>query len=595
MAAVNLKLKHRWRKGFLKSRRDALEFSQAADQQIEKLLLRRFDRLLSVRRFVFLWTLLFVVLILATFFQFRALSSYYQTLQPAPGGIYTEGEVGTFTNANPLYAASAPDRTLSRLVFAGLLKYDSGNNLVGDLAKDWLLGPASTRYIVHLKKDLSWHDGQPLLARDVIFTFNTIKDIQAQSSLYNAWKDIAISQDGDHTVIFDLPNPLASFPYSLTTGIIPSHLLKDIPAPRLRSAQFNSSPIGAGPFFWKFVEVLGSPGTDREQRITLAAFDKYAGGRPKLDGFNMRFFSDKRQLIAAFTKKQINAMSGLESLPDELSSDKSVQLYSTPMTSAVMAFFNNSRGALSDVNVRRALASGVDRSQLVNITGRPTELVDGPLLRGQLGYNASIAQRGYGPDQANQLLDQAGWRRGDKNLRHKNGSVLELSVRSQDTQQYSMTTQFLQQQWEQLGIKVNVTYFSGEDLQGQIIASHDYDILVYGISIGVDPDVFAYWYSSQASITSQGHSNLSEYKSSAADEALEAGRTRTDNAIRAVKYKAFLNAWTADAPALALYQPNYIYVTRGQLYGYNRKAMNTTADHLYNVENWMIRQKKQTQ
>ncbi len=591
---VDDETKRRWRRGLKKSRADAVELSQQADQQIEKLLLRRFDRLLSVRRFVFLWTMLFVVLIVWTFFQARGLSAYYQSLQPVPGGIYSEGIVGTFTNANPLYASSAPDRAISRLVFAGLLKYDNGNNLVGDLAQDFVLGPAQTHYTVHLKKNLTWHDGQPLTAADVVFTFNTIKNIQAQSSLYNAWKDIAVAAPDARTVSFDLPTPLASFPNSLTEGIIPAHLLKNIPAASLRSAPFNAAPVGAGPFAWKFVEVLGSPTTARQQRITMAAFNKYAGGRPKLDGFNLITYSDEKLLVSAFKKKQINAMSGLESIPGELAKDKSVQLYSVPLTSAVMAFFNTSHSLLGDINIRRALAAGVQRQPLVNITGRPTQLVDGPLLRGQLGYDPAITQRGYNLDQANQLLDQAGWTRGDSNLRYKNGQVLEVSLRSQETQEYSLTTQYLQQQWEKLGVKVNVTYYSGDDLQGQIISSHDYDILVYGISIGADPDVFAYWDSSQASTTSQGHSNLSEYKSTAADEALEAGRSRTDNTIRVVKYKAFLTAWTADVPALALYQPNYIYITRGPVFGFSRKADNGAADRFYNVENWMVRQKRQT-
>ncbi len=595
MAVIDIKTKRRWRRDFHKGRRGALELGQQADQQIEKLLLRRFDRLLSVRRFVFLWTLLFVVLIFWTFFQARSLSFYYQSLQPVPGGIYTEGIDGTFTNANPLYASSAPDRAASRLVFAGLLKYDNNNNLVGDLAQDWVLGPAQTHYTLHLKKNLTWHDGQKLTADDVVFTFNTIKDIQAQSVLYNAWKDIAVAAPDANTVTFDLPTPLASFVHSLTVGIIPSHLLKNIPAASLRSAPFNAAPVGAGPFAWKFVEVLGSPTTDRQQRITMAAFDKYAGGRPKLDGFNLITYSNEKLLVSAFKKKQINAMSGLETIPGELAKDKGVQLYATPLTSAVMAFFNNSHGIFSDANIRRALVSGVDRQPLANITGHPTQLVDGPLLRGQLGYDPGLTQRGYNYDLANQLLDQAGWARGDKNLRYnKNGQVLELSLRSQDTQQYSLTTQYLQQQWEKLGVKIDVTYYSGDDLQSQIISSHEYDILVYGISIGADPDVYAYWNSSQASTTSQGHSNLSEYESTVADEALEAGRSRIDEALRVVKYKAFLTAWTTDAPALALYQPNFIYITRGPVFGYARKTDNTAADRFFNVENWMVRQKRQT-
>jgi ABC-type transport system substrate-binding protein len=106
--------------------------------------------------------------------------------------------------------------------------------------------------------------------------------------------------------------------------------------------------------------------------------------------------------------------------------------------------------------------------------------------------------------------------------------------------------------------------------------------------------MFAYWDSSQASITSQGHLNLSEYKNSTADQALQAGRTRADPQTRIIKYDEFLKVWRTDAPALGLYQPNLLYITRGPVYGYERKALNSVADRFYNVDNWMIRQKRQS-
>ena len=106
--------------------------------------------------------------------------------------------------------------------------------------------------------------------------------------------------------------------------------------------------------------------------------------------------------------------------------------------------------------------------------------------------------------------------------------------------------------------------------------------------------MFPYWDSSQASINSQGHLNLSEYKSSSADQALQAGRTRADAKLRAVKYQEFLKAWRKDAPALALYQPNFLYISRGPVYGYESKAFNSAADRFYNSDQWMIRQKRQS-
>jgi ABC-type transport system substrate-binding protein len=86
---------------------------------------------------------------------------------------------------------------------------------------------------------------------------------------------------------------------------------------------------------------------------------------------------------------------------------------------------------------------------------------------------------------------------------------------------------------------------------------------------------------------------LSEYKSTAADQAIECGRTRADPAIRAVKYKTFLTQWVKDLPAMPLYQPNYLYITRGPVFNYERTSANAPADMYYGANDWMVRQKRQ--
>jgi peptide/nickel transport system substrate-binding protein len=594
LPSVNDDTKKRYLHRYRRQRRGAVELGHQADQKIDRLLLRRFDRLVSVRRFVIIWVGLFVVLFFATFAQFRGLSRYYQSLQPVPGGIYSEGIVGSFTNANPLYSAGSADTAIGRLVFSGLFRYDTSNILVGDLAKNYQLDDTQKHYTINLRKGVKWHDGKPFTADDVVFTYKTIQTLGAQSALYSSWRDITVAKKNDLTVTFDLPNSLSSFPYALTNGIVPAHLLKDVPPEQLRSVSFNTNPVGTGPFKWRFVEVTGTTVGDRHQKITLEAFNHYWQGRPKLDGFNLLTFSDDNQLISNFEQKQINAIGGLENLPDKLSRDKSVQAYVTPLTSSVMTFFNNSRPPFSDAKVRQALVSAVDRRRALKLTPFATTIADEPLLRGQLGYDSSLAELPYNPDYANQLLDQAGWVRDTNGQRAKAGQPLAFALSSQDTQNYSLTAKFLQRQWAKIGVKVDVNYYSGDELQSGIIANHDYDALLYGISLGVDPDTFAYWDSTQASVTSQGHLNLSEYKSTAADQELEDGRTRSDAQLRTVKYKAFLTAWKNDAPALALYQPNFLYFTRGPVFNYERKALNASTDRFYNVNNWMIRQKHQT-
>lgn len=588
------KTKKKFKRHLRRRRKAVEEFGQQTDRNIDKLLLRRLNRLALVRKFVVLWVVLFVLFILSGISQLRGLSPYYQSLQPVPGGIHSEGVVGSFTNANPLYANGAADTSISHLVFSGLLKFDRDGRLVGDLATSWKTDAKQTRYTLNLRRDVLWQDGKPFTSADVVFTYKTIQKTEAQSPLFSSWRDIIVSASGSHAVIFELPNPLASFPYTLTNGIIPKHLLESVPAAQLRSASFNTNPIGTGPFRLRFISVSGSTDTNIEQQITLAPYADYWAGRPKLDGFNLSVYRNDQRLINAFTRKQINAMSGLDSVPANLTNTPGLQFYNTPLNAIVMAFFNNSRPILSDKLVRQALVSAVDRQQLVSLMDYPPTLINGPLLPGQIKYDSSTRQSRYDLGAAKRLLDESGWKVGRAGQRYKDGKPLTISLIAQNTQNYIATAQFLQQQWSKLGIKIVAINSPATDLQGSIIPNHDYDILLYGIDVGVDPDVFAYWDSSQAGINSQGHLNLSEYKSTVADQALESARTRSIMTIRAPKYKLFLKTWRNDAPALALYQPTYLYIARGSVFGYQRKAIDSAADRFYNVNNWMIREQATT-
>lgn len=585
--------KKRWRRIFKNRQKDAVSLGQHADEKIENLLIRRFDRLASVKRFVFLWVALFVLLIICGVAQYRGLSAHYQELRPAAGGVYNEGVVGTFTNGNPIYASGLTDLAVSRLVFSGLFKYDNNNNLVGDLAEKWELDAAQTSYKVTLKQNIRWHDGRVFDADDVVFTYRTIQNSEAQSPFYTTWRGIKVVKTDNHNVTFTLPNSLGAFPHSLTNGIIPAHILSDIPASEMRSAAFNSSPVGTGPFMWRSVTVSGNSPDERQQRISLVSYKKYWAGKPKLDSFSLVTFTSEAKLIEAFRSKQLNAMSGLTNIPQELRSDQTLNVKATPLTGAVMAFFNTSRPALASANVRKALVSSIDSRKVQSVLPYPVKKVDSPLLKGQLGYDESLAQAGYDFETAGKLLDQDGWVKTASGERAKDGVPLSVNLRSQNTQEYIKVAQLLQKEWGKLGVKVTPAYIASEDLQRNVISGHDYDILLYGISIGVDPDVFVYWHSSQAA-TSSAQLNLSEYRSAIADQALEGARTRADNELRAAKYKAFLAAWRQDSPALALYQPNFLYVTNGSVFGLDRKAYNAGADRFFNVHEWMVRQERQT-
>jgi peptide/nickel transport system substrate-binding protein len=254
-----------------------------------------------------------------------------------------------------------------------------------------------------------------------------------------------------------------------------------------------------------------------------------------------------------------------------------------------MVFLKNSQPVLQDAQVRRALLAATNTNQARNGLGYLTVPATEPLLQRDVGYDKTLMQDGYDPVKSAQLLDQAGWKLGSDGVRIKDGKQLAFTLFSQNSQDYTTVAKALQKQWRAVGVKADVILQNDSDLQ-TTLSLHSYDALLYGISLGTDPDVFAYWHSSQADVRSASRLNFSEYKSTSADQALEAGRTRTDPAIRAIKYKPFLEAWHTDVPAIGLYQPRFLYVTNGQLFGLKEHSANTATDRYANVENWMIHQ-----
>lgn len=581
--AARLRFRHLWRR----IARGIERVGILAGEQFDKNFLGRFGRLGRVWKFTAAWLLLFVLLASGVAIQFSGLKRYYQVLRPAPGGMYTEGITGSFTTANPLYAVSDVDTSVSRLLFASLLTYDSSNHLTGDLADRWTVNASGTIYTVHLRPGLTWQDGQPLTADDVVFTYHTIQDPDAQSPLFTSWQGVKVTAADARTIAFTLPNPLSSFPYSLTNGIVPKHLLQGFSAGDLRSAAFNTSaPVGSGPFAWSSIGVSGTDKTAEEQ-IVLTPFRHYWAGMPRLSSFSVDAFADSKTMITAYRHRQITAMAGLGNVPASIASDHASHIYNLSLTAGTYVFFKTTAPILNDVKVRQALVLGASRANITQHLGYPAISVNEPFLQGQVGYNPAYAQVTGQVTQAKQMLDADGWLPGANGIRMKNGQPLSFNLAATDDSEYAAVASQLHDEWKAIGVDAKLQVQSPDAFQ-LTLSSHSYDALLYGVSIGVDPDVFAYWDSSQADVRSASRLNFSEYSSSVADLSLEAGRTRLDDALRAVKYKPFLQTWQSDAPALGLYQPRFLYISHVQVYGLGGGQINTDADRLTNVQNWMV-------
>jgi len=575
--------------------KQAKSLTKQAGLSFESLIIDRFSRLASVKRFVSSWLIFWLLLVLLTGWQTLALTGYFQTTKPAAGGIFSEGDIGILNNINPIYATTEADSSLSKLIFAGLLTYNQHNQLVDCLASSYSVNSAGTIYTVKLKPNLVWQDGQPLTAADVVFTIRTIQNPSSQSPLYSDWQNIKVNDPNPLTVTFTLPNPLASFPYNLTLGIIPQHILGGTPAYLLRQASFNTvKPIGAGPFKWNAIDVMGDSPSNASEKVSLLPFKNYVLGSPKLNEFIFNFYSSKSAMLNAFYNGQLTAMAGLNSVPRKVNLESGkYSVHSLILTAGDYVFFKNNSGVLADQKVRQALVLAANPQTIIEHLGYITLPVNEPLLIGQLAYNKKYAQVTNQLSKAQAELSSDGWVMGANGYRYKNNQQLSFNLVSENNQQNRLVVKQLVKQWKALGVNV-IPIFENSTVYSTAIANHSYDSTLDGIAIGIDPDVFVYWDRSQFDPRSTGL-NLSDYDNANASQALEAGRTRLNPKLRVIKYQPFLADWQADDPALGLFQPRFIYITTQTIYGLGNYQINSGKDRFNNVQNWEILTTNQTE
>ena len=559
----------------------AVKLQASSSKHIGKYVTRRASRIGDVRRFVASWLLLVLLLIIGTFAGLMQVRSGSAQSTPVAGGIYTEGMVGEVNNLNPLFSNGMVDDSIGRLLFNGLYRHDEDGKLVPDMAVDYKIDESKKIYTVKLRDDVRWHDSQPLTAEDVVYTIGIIQNPETRSTSFASWQGVKVSQVDKLTVKFELPAPFAPFPGALTVPILPSHLLKEIPANKIRTTSFNTNPVGTGPFIFK---ALRSESL-KQRKVEFTANKSYFRGSPKLDGFVIHLYPEDESLAGALKAREITAAVDLKSeTAASFRSDKSIRFTDIPLNSGVFAFYKNTSPILTDEKVRRALTLSVNRETVLSLFDSRYAPLKTPLLPSQLGYDARFNQI-TNLQEASRLLDEAGWVKQPNGIRAKDGTSLELNMITVNSAQYSAMAGSLQKQWAAIGVKVNSQLLILEQLQQNGLSAHSYDILLYGISIGYDPDVYAYWHSSQAR---SGGLNFSEWKSSRADSSLEVARTRLEDVLRKARYETFLDEWQKSSPAVALYIPRVIYAYHQNAQGIMPVPSNNASDRLTNVEDWTV-------
>ncbi|MFA5871810.1 MAG: peptide ABC transporter substrate-binding protein [Parcubacteria group bacterium] len=507
-----------------------------------------------------------------------------------PGGEYSEAVVGQPMFVNPILApGNDVDQDLCELIFSSLFKYDADGKLAPDLVESYEISDDKLTYTLKLKSGVKWHDGETFSSDDVLFTIQAIQDPAFKSPLRQSWQGVGVEAVDESTINFILTTPYVFFLNNLTVGILPRHIWEGVPPSNFILADYNLRPVGTGPY--EFSDIA----KDNEGNILnfqLIANDDYYDQKPYIKSFNLSFYFDEDSAIDAYNKKQVFGIGYISpSKLTDLKSRRSSNIHSINIPRYYAVFFNQQRSkVMADRDVRKALSLATDRKTIVDqvLKGEGKEIFS-PIPPGTFGYTDDVKKFDFDIEKANKALDDAGWKRGDDGVRKKNDLVLEINLVTTDWPDLVATADILKNQWEAIGARVNLEELGVSDIQQNFIRPREYDALLFGQVLGIDPDPYAFWHSSQ---TRDPGLNLSLYSNPDVDKLLEKIRQETDEAQRLGDYKKFQQDITDDIPALFLYSPNYLYVTNGKVQGIGINSMVTPDKRYANVEQWYVKTKR---
>lgn len=551
----------------------------ATAKHAHKFLVSRMDNLQFIRRHLIAWLLLLIILIGLNAAQIIFNQSSVSVSVPAENSAYGEGVLGPLDNLNPLFASSDAEVSATKLMFSGLLSYDTSGRLQGDAAQNYVISDNGRVYTVNLRPNLRWHDGKPVTANDVVFSVQAMQNPLSGARQFSSWQGIKVASNGNQQVIFTLPTSYAPFASALTFPILPSHILGKVPPQDLQENNFNEHPIGSGPF--KYVDLQTIDASKDKKALQVEKYENYWAGPSKLSRFSLYVYGSRDDLAQGIQRREINAASGIKVEARGLSSTD------LPLNNGVYAIFRTDTGVLKDKTIRKSLVQALDRRALRKQLG-VSKALEGPIINNQTPLANQVMQPSFDITTAQQQLDAAGWLKDSKGVRQNAGQPLEIRVVSVDTANYRKVVKNLAKQWQKLGIKIQTQLIDPQQIQQIILQPRAYDVLVYELSMGGDPDSYAFWHSSQISTSGL---NFANYTSAAADDALITARGRSSMALRDPKYAAFARRWIEDVPAAALYRSSLRYTTtEGTQALEPSDSLVSPTDRFYGVSYWSAEQ-----
>ena len=466
-------------------------------------------------------------------------------------GILVVGLESNPTNLDPRLATDASSSRICQLVFDSLFRKDASGEPVGDLVRAWTQ-PDETTYRFQLRPGVRFHDGRPLGAEDVRYTFQSVMDPALGSPLRGAYRMIdSIESPDPLSLLFRLREPFASFLVNLDLGILPR------PAESGDEGDRTGALVGTGPFQL----VSSEPGS----LIRLRANPDFAGGAPTLKEVRFKIVPDNTVRVLELRKGTIHLIQN-DIEPEVLRTLEENPRFAVQKrlgTSYSYMGFNLEDPILRSVKVRRAIAHAIDRPAIIeHVLGGLAAPATGVLSSLNWAYEPEVTVYGYDPERARRLLDEAGFPDPDGEGPRRR---FELVYKTSQNDLRRRIGEAIQSQLAAVGIDVRIrshewgTFFS--DIQKGNFQM--YTLTWVGIT---DPDILYYLFHSD-SMPPNG-ANRGRYVRPEVDRLLTEARRTSDREVRKEIYGRVQRILADDVPYVSLWNTVNVAVMDRRIEGF---------------------------
>jgi peptide/nickel transport system substrate-binding protein len=528
-------------------------------------------------------TILLFALIGFGLFSFLRSDTFAERVSSRETNYYVEGRVGAISTFNPLFSnQNDVDKAIQELVFEKFVYIDANGEILPGIAKSWKVTNDGKIYEFDIALDHIWSDGEPLTIDDVYFTFDTAIKLysdQGYDTVASGLVEVDIKVVDDDTIKFTLPETNAIFPELASVYIVPEHILGEVSLQEMPFDRFSRNPVGSGPY-----RIYRS-----EPNIVYLQSSEHFKPEAEISNIIVRIYSEMKKLESAFRNGLLDAAL----LPNNNDSDF-IQEYSSYQSHVLnlpyrqrMLFFNLRKEKFQSEVLRRGISLLIDKEKLLEESGVDGEITHGPIYEKNWAYSSIPDYASYNPEEAAEVLDDAGYVKNEDNgyFEDKDSKLLTFTVTYLKNSANDDLLEALKAILDKEGIIVNLEPLNYSQLTQEILATRNFELLMYEIEVTVDPDQYNLWHSLQKEYPNL---NLSGYEFSRIDILLEEGRRETNKKERQEDYELFQKYLIQDMPAIFLYRPSYIYVVRDSVTGITYENIVRLEDIYRDVYTWQI-------